>query len=87
MEQEHTGTVIYWRLAGGGLLSSQWMKITDEERAVEVALREGYLPKDAEIVATEPAFTSYLQACYDSCYDTRRISALRHWGVAVEVAE
>ena len=56
--QEHTGTAIWWCRPYDPTVNFQQMMVTDAESAVAAALREGYLPRDAEVVATEPTYTN-----------------------------
>lgn len=64
MEQEHTGTAIWWRRGAEDHWHFQQMMVADEDLAVSAALREGYIPKDAEVVRTEPTYTNRQQAAY-----------------------
>lgn len=58
IQQEHTGTAIWWRRGAEDHWHFQQMMVADEDLAVAAALREGYLPKDAEVVRTEPTYTN-----------------------------
>lgn len=56
--QEHTGTALWWRSGAEDWWHYQQMMVTDAEAAIAEARREGYVPKDAEVVETEPTYTN-----------------------------
>ena len=62
---EHTGTGLWWRRGTEDHWHFQQMLVKQRGQAIAAARREGYLPRDAEVVATEATYTIRQQAAYN----------------------